>query len=232
MSRTHRTLDQRHDIAESAHDYGIIFDSREIFLSGEVDDDGDLGNKFITNMQLLKAQSAIEPIVIHQHSLGGDWACGMMIFDAILACECPIIFICHGITASMGTVIPMACIQHGNAYVVNMPNCSWMIHDGTTDITSDMTYRQSRSFVPWEDRTRQDMLQWYTAACSRGTILEGKPDKKIVAFIQKQMEQKEDWWLSAREAVEYGFADAIMGDGPDETGVGFANIPEIKKHWT
>lgn len=221
---TRRSLDQQHSIVEAAHGYGVILDTREIFLYGGVDEEGILGNQFITNMRILLSKSHSQPIVIHQHSLGGDWACGMMIFDSIKTCPCPIIFICHGIVASMGTVIPMACIGRED-YIISMPNCDWMIHDGTTGIHSGLTMKQARSWASWEERVSKSMREWYVEACSKGEKFEGKSRSQIRAKIKSKLDADEDWYLSPREAVEYGFAHAVLGDE------GFESVESIKKHW-
>lgn len=222
---TRRSLDQQHSIVEAAHGYGVILDTREIFLYGEVDAEGVLGNQFITNMRILLSKSSSKPIVIHQHSLGGDWCTGMMIFDSILSCPCPIIFICHGIAASMGSIIPMACVSHGDAYIINMPNCDWLIHDGTTDISEGLTMKQARSWASWEERNTKTMREWYVQACSRGKVFEGKTKPQIRARIKSRLNLDEDWWLTAREAVDHGFADAVLGDE------NFESIISIKQHW-
>lgn len=222
---TRRSLDQQHSIVEASHCYGVILDTREIFIYGEVDDIGEMGNQFVTNMRILLSRDMFKPIVIHQHSLGGDWSTGMMVYDSILTCPCPIIFICHGIAASMGSIIPMACISHGNAYVINMPNCDWLIHDGTTGINESLTLKQAKSWALWEDRTSKTMREWYVKACKRGEVFEGKTDGQIRAKLKSKLNSDEDWWLTAREAVEYGFADAVLGDKH------FESIRAIKEHW-
>lgn len=225
MKVSRRSLDQQHSIVETGHSYGIILDSREIFLNGEVDTEGVLSNKFLTNIRILTSKSKTEPIIIHQHSLGGDWSCGMMIYDSIRYCPCPIIFICHGIAASVGSVIPMACISHGNSYIINMPNCDWLIHDGTSGVGSGLTIRQAKSWVDWEENNLKIMREMYVEACCRGEAFKGKNKSQIRSKIKSKMNSDEDWWLSARDAVYYGFADAVIGDH------GFESIDSIKEYF-
>lgn len=220
-----RTLDEKHSIIQAAHDFCVMLGTREIFLHGGPDEDGVLGDKFLKNMRILESHSKTKPIIIHQYSVGGDWCCGMTIFDAIASCPCPILFVCHGLAASMGSIIPMACVSHWSAYRVNMPNCSWLIHDGTTDISTGLTIKQSQSWGQWELETRKQMMDFYTAACVNGSHFKDKTEKQVRASIKRHLDSKEDWWLSAREAVEFGFADAVLGDE------GFENIPHIIKTW-
>ena len=214
---TRRSLDQQHSIVAAGHDYGIILDSREIFIYGETDMEGEMGTTFVTSMRILLGRSTTEPIIIHQHNLGGDWCCGMMIYDMMVTCPCPIIFMCHGLAASMGSIIPMACVAHDDCCIVNMPNCSWLIHDGTTDIHPGLTIKQAKSWAGWEDKTRVVMMDWYVTACKRSSLHKNKSDKAIRNFIEKKMNENEDWWLTAREAVDQGFANAVLGDEGYET---------------
>jgi len=218
-----RNLDQQHSIVEAAHEYNIMLDSREIFLHGEVGED--LSKGFLTNLQILLSRTDEAPITIHQFGLGGDWCSGVAIFDAITLCPCPIVFVCHGIAASMSSIIPMACSQREQAYCINMPNCDWLIHDGTTGIMQDMTHKQAQSWSEWEKRLKEDTLDWYTLSCSEGEVYKNRSDKQIRASIKQKLDSKEDWWLTAREAVEHGFADAILGDE------GFASLKEIRSEF-
>ena len=222
---TKRTLDQAHSAVEAAHCYNILLDSREIFVHGETDEWGDMGDSFLKNLRILLSRNAIDPIVIHQHNLGGDWACGMMLRDAIATCPVPIVFICHGIAASMGSIIPMGCHRHKDAYVINMPSADWLLHEGYTDI-GGLTMKQARSWAKWEDRITVEMFDWYVEAFKKGSKCEGWSDTRVRNLITKQLQIREDWWLSAREAVEYGLADAVMGDE------GFESVETILKHWT
>ena len=202
---------------EAAHIYGLFVESREIFISGEVDEDGILSSSLITNLRLLTHRSIEEPIVIHQHSLGGDWCSGVSMFDALLMCEAPIVFVCHGIAASMGSIIPLSCIDKENSYVVCMPNCDWLIHGGTTGISPDLTHRQSQSWSEWEHRLYGFMLERYAEACKNSEIHGSKTDRQIKSYIRSRLSAKEDWWLSAREAVDHGFAHGILGEEGYET---------------
>jgi len=219
------TADQHKSIVETVHAYDILIENREIFLFGEIDDNGDLCKSFLKNIKILINRSDISPIIIHQYSIGGDWTSGMVIFDAILSCPCPIIFMCHGIASSMGSIIPMACVEHGNAYRINMPNCYWLIHDGTTGISHELTHKQSMSWADWEKELKNKMTDLYVSACKNSKLHKNKSDKQIRAYLKRQLDAKEDGLLSSRDSVEHGFADAVLGDK------NFESIKDIKNHW-
>ena len=128
-----------------------------------------------------------------------------MMFDAIRQCNAPTVSITHGMAASMGSLVPLAADM-----VVSMPSCWWMIHDGYTDIEGH-TYKQSRSWTEWEKVTRNQMMDIYAESCIDAVIHEGKTEKQLINIIQKQLDQKEDWWLCPNDAKEFGFINGIYG---------------------
>jgi len=228
-----RTVNQWHYIVESIHDYNVLLDTREIFIHGcldEIDDSGVdhiMANKFVKNMRLLETLPAADkPIIIHQHSVGGDWSSGMMMFDTIVSCRCPILFIYHGEACSMGSIIPQACAVHKNAYRVIMPNVLFMVHDGTTGIDTNFTRKKTKSWAAIEEKLDKQMMEIYCRACANGEFFKNfEGNVKIKQYIREQLDKSEDWWLNARETVFYGFADAVMGDE------GYESIDDILQNW-
>jgi ATP-dependent protease ClpP protease subunit len=85
--------------------------------------------------------------------------------------------------------------------------------------------KQAKSWAKWEGRTEKTMRELYVEACMRGSKFEGRTRSQVRARIKTKLDSDEDWYLSPREAVEYGFADAVLGDE------GFESIEYIKKHW-
>ncbi len=226
MSLKNRDRVSKGYIVDEMHRFNILLESREIFLHSHMDsaDDEDPGveyrtaNNFIKNLRLLELMDASQPIIVHQHSIGGNWTEGMMIYDAVKLCSAPIIFITHGLAASMGSIIPQAADLR-----ITMPNCWWLIHDGTTGI-SNFVIRQAKSWHEWENKLSNQMMEIYIEQCKKKKIFAHKTSLQIKSFIQKQLEKKEDWWLSAQEAIEYGFADAVFGNK------GYDSLENIKLH--
>ena len=118
MSTTTQPNTSDHSYISEAHDHDIIISSREIFLHGPIEDgehsgiDSPKTNKSLKNLQILDSINN-NPIVIHQQSIGGEWESGMMIYDAIQQSPSSFIFICHGVAASMGSIIPQAVYKKG-----------------------------------------------------------------------------------------------------------------------
>lgn len=225
MSLRNRDRVSKGYIVDEMHRFSILLESREIFLHGHVDNDEEdpgveyrMANNFLKNMLLLSRIDNSKPIVIHQHSVGGNWTEGMMMYDAIETCTAPVIIVTHGIAASMGSIVPQAADLR-----ISMPNCWWLIHDGYTDINGQVM-RQAKSWAEWEERTGKQMMDIYAGVCANSEMFSGKSDVQIKNFIKKTLEKKEDWWLSSEEAVSHGFADAVWGTE------GYETLEAIKEH--
>jgi ATP-dependent protease ClpP protease subunit len=177
-----------------------------------------MSNGLLKNIKLLE-QTADRPIIIHQHSMGGEWDAGMMMYDIIKTCEQQVIIITHGSACSMGTIIPLAA-----DLVICMPSCFWLLHSGTTDINDQMTYKQSRSWSKYEKIQQNTMMEIYTNACRSSKLFSGKTDKQITNYLNRKLDYYEDWWISANELVDLGFCDGIYGSK------GYENLEEIIKH--
>lgn len=215
---TKKGRNQKHDIIEEIHNYHVCLDTREIYLHGELgEENSDAGvefrmaNRFLKNIRLLEA-AGDDPIIVHQHSIGGIWSDGMMIYDVIVHCQCHVIFIMHGTACSMGSIIPQAADTR-----LIMPSCVFMIHDGSTCLTG--THKQVQSAAQLEEKMREQMLDIYSTVCINGHFFQKEQAtiKKVREYLINKMNEKEDWWLSAREAVAFGFADAVLGDSEYET---------------
>lgn len=222
-SITKKGRNQKHDIIEEMHSYNICIDTREIFLHGEIGDNSEdsgvdfkMSNKFIKNIRFLES-SGDDPIIVHQHSIGGEWSDGMMIYDAIASCQCHIVFIMHGCAYSMGSIIPQAADLR-----IIMPNCTFMIHHTSSNL--EATYKQLRSFAESEEKIKDKMLDIYSSVCINGHYFqkEQADQKKVREYIISKLNEKDDWYLFSREAVALGFADAVFGDD------GYENLYNIR----
>ena len=208
-----------------AHENGIIASTREIFLHNyfEEEDPGldyRTSTKFLTNLRILESQNH-KPIIVHQHSTGGEWHAGMAIYDAIVNSPCKFVLVCHGICASMGTIIAQAPL--GKGLRVSMPNCDWLIHDGSCSVEG--TYKQAFSTYEFEKTVLDRSYEIYVGACEQaGSYFKGRKKNAAKNFIKRQLNLKEDWWLSSSDAVFYGFADGVFGEE------GFNSLEEIMKN--
>lgn len=203
MKRTGET----NNIIEEVHDYCIDINNRQIYLHDNVKEESDDGidfrvaTRFIKNMAMLEPSG--EPIIIHQLSHGGLIDSGFAIYDCIANSQCHITVVCHGFAMSMGTIIPQAADER-----VAMPNCTFMFHEGWQHISG--THKQVQSWSSAGKKARDKMLDIYAERCRVGPAFEGKTVKQIRSSIQRALDQKEDWVLTASEALHYGFIDKIL----------------------
>ena len=192
---------------------GLILNSREVFLrSGTSQEEPTINHHvseiFLMNLRILE-QDSKAPIVVHQQTVGGDWHSGMAIYDAIKSSPCNFVFICHGICASMGAIIAQAPLNKGIR--ISMPNCEWLIHEGSCAV--DGTYKQMFSLYEFEKKMMDKSYDILSMSGHKtGEYFQGSKEGAAKRFIKRQLNTKEDWWLSAEDAKYYGFIDGIWGD--------------------
>ena len=218
--------DQKASIVHELHTHNVNIDSREVFVHGYIGDleedpgiEWRIANNFLKNLRLLEGLSKQKLIVVHQFSDGGDWSAGIMMYDAILSCEAPVLYVMWGQAASMGSIIPQAADKR-----IVSPSCNFMVHDGETSVSG--SYKQAQSQVVFEKRMKAQMMDIYSSACVTGEYFcDEYSEDDVKNFIEEKLEKKEDWWMSADEAVEYGFADGVLGTP------GFETILDVKNDW-
>ncbi len=202
------------DPVAQLHDYNIDIPSNHIYLFGE-ETYSDLAegaepgveyimsNRFIRNLNILMRKSDA-PILVHMKTCGGDWKEGMAIYDAIKACPNPIIILNYTHARSMSSLIFQAADKR-----VMMPHSTFMFHDGT--IAMDGTVKQFYTEYEQTKAAEEQMLEIYINSMkSDGKFKDEKPEK-IRKWLRDQMDKKEDVFLNAQQAIEYGFADEIFG---------------------
>ena len=198
---------------ESIHNHHIDPKERVLFIHGAVagssDEDGGvnwkMANQFHKNIYLLDKNPS--SIIIHQHSIGGEHPSGMMIFDLIKYSKSHSTMICHGEACSMGPIIAQAPDVR-----IAMPNCSFLIHYGTS--SSDGAYQDVQNRAAFEKTLTNKMLDIYADRCVSGEYFKGKTKSKIRNFLYTKLKSG-DWHLTAQEAKYYGFIDGVLHEDID-----------------
>lgn len=195
------------------HNYGIDLSSREIFLVGEVDAMENCGyepgvefimaNTFIRNMRYLINKSS-DPIIIHMKTCGGDWQEGLAIFDTIKTCPAHVTILNYTHARSMSSIILQAADKR-----IMMPNSHFMYHRGIIGMEGEL--RTVESHMAFSKNDTKRMLDIYTDAIYRShrPKWKNKTEAQIGSVLKRQMMQKGDVFLTAEEAIEWGFADEI-----------------------
>lgn len=199
------------------HEYDVDLASNHIYLFGaEIYQAGNGGssdsepgieyviaNRFIRNMNLCMRVNPDKAIVIHMKTNGGYWEEGMAIYDMIKSCPVPVTILSYTHARSMSSLI----FQAANKRVM-MPNSSFMFHDGTLGIEG--TVKQVVSAIDFGKISDETMMNIYVNAMKEKGKFSKKSKKAIREWLRDQMDKKEDVYLTAKQAVEYGFADQIF----------------------
>jgi len=132
----------------------------------------------------------------------------MAMYDAIRNSPCQFVYVCYGIAASMGSIIPQAVL--GKGLRITSENCEWLIHDGSSNVSG--THKQVISGINHSKIALKTMYDIYTDACNDSEFFNDKNKSQVKKHIQYQLNTKEDWIFNGRDAVWYGFADGVLGD--------------------
>lgn len=169
-----------------------FFEQRSVYLWGVVDDKS--AREVVSRMLLLDADKPGEEIKFFINSPGGIVTSGMVIYDTMRMMKSPVSTICMGLAASMGSILLSAGVK-GKRSV--FPHGEVMIHQPSLG-----GYLQGVS-VDLEIQAKQTKKTKEMGA----RILAENCGKK---FEQIMKDFDRDYWMDAKEAVEYGIVDQIV----------------------
>lgn len=194
------------------HIHHINHLSREIYLHGYADAEEEPGveyrmaTSFVKNLHILDMQGAGN-ILVHMHTIGGNWSDGMAIFNSIQMSRSPITILGYAQASSMSGVVFQAADKR-----VLMPDCEIMIHHGSVSIED--TAIAVKSAVTQNDKYCERMLRIFAERAIMGKYFTDRKYsvRRTMTFIDQRIRQNGDWYLMPDEAVYYGFADGIYGE--------------------
>lgn len=202
------------DILKDFHDFGANIQSREIFLHNHYTSEDSqnpgveyrMSNTFLKNLRAIDLKSD-ENIIIHMNSIGGEWADGMAMFDALQMCKSYTTVIAYGQAESMSSIVLQAAKRR-----LITPNSHFMAHFGSTGTQGD--YQSVQNFIKHDKYTCDVMLNIYTSRCIIGPFFKERFGKKptlpqVKNFLLRKFKSG-DWYLNAEQAVHYGFVDAVI----------------------
>ena len=207
------------------HTYNIDIPNREIYLHSSFDDgleEGGVNYKsaviFEKNLRHLNLLS-LEPILVHMHLPGGDWQDCLGIYDAIKSSKARVAILAYAKVESSSSVL----LQAADLRILT-PNTNFLVHYGS--ISVDNEHKAALSMVQWSEKESEKMIDIFTEKCMNSKVCKEKNWKRMMAkkHIVTQLATKRDWILTADEAVDYGFADGILGTKK------FPNIDYIKTY--
>jgi ATP-dependent Clp protease protease subunit len=155
--------------------------------------DTKIAKEFIQSLLLMEADNNKEGIKVLLNSPGGEVNAGFAIYDAIRWIQPEVTIVCTGLCASIATIILTAVPK---ARRLSLPHCEFLIHQplsqGISGRISDIEIA-SKEIVKTKEKLHQIL------ATETGKSMEQ---------ITKDCDR--DFWMSARQAVEYGLVSKII----------------------
>ncbi len=161
-------------------------------------------DKFVKNMAIAESTNPRMPIIIRMQTTGGHWDEGMAIYDTIKTSSSLVAILNYESACSMSSIIFLA----GDKRVM-MPNSYFMFHDGSLRLSG--TIKQVESAFEFEKRViMPTMWDIYARALKEQGKYKDWPEEKIIEMLHDIRDKKDETYLTAKQAVEWGFADEIF----------------------
>ena len=161
--------------------------STDIHIYDEIGVHGVTAKSFLEDLKDLKGRD----ITVHINSTGGDVFQGQAIYTALKNYTGKVTVKIEGLAASMATVIALAADK-----IEMTANSLFMIHSPMSNVFGNKS--QMRKQINALEKVEATMLNVY----SKKTNLS---EEKIALMLDTET------WLSADEALEFGFVDEVIG---------------------
>ncbi|CAK9253113.1 unnamed protein product [Sphagnum jensenii] len=155
-----------------------------------------MAERAIKNIHILESVNK-EPIFILMNNIGGDEYHGFAIYDAIKACESHVTIKVFGHAMSMGSIILQAADDR-----IMAPTSRQMIHYGTWGVVDHA--KTTQKWAKEGEKIDKWIEQMYLAK------MKEKNSHFTLARLQRMLDH--DTFLTAKESVECGLADKVLGD--------------------
>ena len=199
-------MSRRRIDASSWFENDVDFERRLVYMGSFTDDESlAAGIDHRLSERVIKALIALDlqapegdkPITILLNNCGGDVYHGLAIFDAIMSCRNNVTILVYGAAFSMAAIVLQAADHR-----VMAPNSRLMIHYGT-----DGAYDHPKIVRKWIEEGKK--IDKITEDILLERIQQNHPD-----FTRHQLRRmlEFDSILSAKESVELGLADEILGE--------------------
>lgn len=170
--------------------YSRLLKDRIVFIGTPINDG--VANAVIAQLLFLQMEDAKKDVHIYINSPGGLLTAGMAIYDTMNFLHCDVVTYCVGQAASMATVLLSAGTK-GKRY--SLPNSRVMIHQpygGATGQSRDISIA-ANEILRWRSKINEIL--------AKNT---GKSEEQIAKDSDR------DFFMSAREALEYGIVDKVI----------------------
>ena len=174
----------------------LLLENRIVFLQGEIHDGN--ANELVMKLLYLQSENRRKDIHFYINSPGGSVSATLAIYDTMQILSCPVCTYCVGLAASGGAVL-LAGGAKGKRYV--LPNARVMIHQpygGVGGQVSDIEIQAEEIL-----KTREQLNE----------ILAAHTEQSVERIAE---DTDRDFYMSAKEAKEYGVVDDVLVKPPTE----------------
>jgi ATP-dependent Clp protease protease subunit len=169
-----------------------FFEKRAVYLWGVVDDKS--ARDIVSKLLLLDNDKPGEEIKLYINSPGGVVTSGMVIYDTMKLISSPVSTICMGLAASMGSIL-LSVGEKGKRSIY--PHGEVMIHQPSLGGYFQGTSADLEIQAIQTQKTKELGAKILAENC-------GKTFEQIMKDFDR------DYWMDAKEAVEYGICDSIL----------------------
>ncbi|GMV77385.1 MAG: ATP-dependent Clp protease proteolytic subunit 2 [Chitinophagaceae bacterium] len=170
----------------------LFFEKRAVYLWGVVEDKSI--REIVSKIMLLEADKPGEEIKLYINSPGGVVTSGMVLYDTIKMISSPVSTICMGLAASMGSIL-LSVGAKGKRFIY--PHGEVMIHQPSLSGYYQATSADIEIQAIQMEKTKQLGAKILAENC-------GKTIKQVLKDFDR------DYWMDAKEAVDYGIVDDIL----------------------
>ncbi|MBY0404052.1 MAG: ATP-dependent Clp protease proteolytic subunit [Cyanobacteria bacterium] len=170
--------------------FSRLMRDRIIFLATEIDED--VANIITAQLLVLDAENPDKDILLYINSPGGSVYDGMAIYDTMQYVRADVSTVCIGQAASMASFL-LAAGAKGKRLV--LPQARVMIHQSSAGVQGQA--RDIELFSQELKRIEKMMNQLFSGHT-------GQPVSKIEKDVNR------DFYLSAKETVDYGICDRVV----------------------
>ncbi len=170
----------------------LFLKNRAVYLWGAVEDK--TARDVVSKLLLLDADKPGKEIKFYINSPGGVVTSGMVIYDTMRMMQSPVVTICMGLAASMGSILLSGGVKGKR---VIYPHGEVMIHQPSIGGYFQATSADIEIHAKQMQRTKEISAQ----ILADNT---GKTYERILKDFDR------DYWMDAKEAVEYGIVDSVI----------------------
>ena len=169
-----------------------FFERREVYLWGVVDDKS--AKEVVSKFLLLDADKPGEEIKFYINSPGGVVTSGMVMYDTMRMMKSPVSTICMGLAASMGSILLSGGVKgkrliypHGEV-MIHQPSLGGYIRGVSADLEIQAVQTKKVKEI--------------------GAKILAQNCGKTMEQVMKDFDR--DYWMDAKEAIDYGIVDGIV----------------------